>query len=188
MKDESGGCDLDCFLKLNVSDQLGRTLISVFIALQHLYIRRSHIHRRYDARRICFFAGYYLHPSTISFYLECIDDVMNSNAARIFILLTTTLFFNTTCARANDVEKFSLVKNKENMQFFRSEHLIAAVNFFGEKKFDRVNWGKIEGRPMASPSQNTKPKEKKAKLSPEERRALRQQVRDVEQELHPPKK
>jgi len=41
---------------------------------------------------------------------------------------------------------------------------------------------------VANPAQNTRPKEKKAKLSPEERRALRQQVRDVEQELHPPKK
>jgi len=72
-------------------------------------------------------------PSNISSYLECIDDVMNSNAARIFILLTTTLFFNAAYARANDVRNFSLVKNKENGQFFRSEHLRGAVSFFGVK-------------------------------------------------------
>ncbi|MFZ6862506.1 hypothetical protein ACO0K7_07715 [Undibacterium sp. Ji67W] len=113
---------------------------------------------------------------------------MNSNAARIFILLTTTLFFNASCAYANDVDQVSLIKNKESGQVFRSQHFSDAANFFGVKKLMRVNSGKIEGKPVAIPARNTRPEEKKAKLSPEERRALRQQVRDVEQELHPPKK
>ncbi|MBC3860698.1 hypothetical protein H8K32_01200 [Undibacterium jejuense] len=113
---------------------------------------------------------------------------MNLPSARILILLTTIVFFNSAYAQESGFRASVLLNNKELRGWVHSDDRSARTRFFSSREFGGSFFLRAGGKSTANSPQNVKPKEKKSKLTPEERRALRQQVRDVEQELHPPKK
>ena len=113
---------------------------------------------------------------------------MKPSVVEILILLAALLFFDAAHAQGNMPEHFLFKNNVIHGGSLRFTDLRVRVSFLEGGKFNHAIPLREEGKTANNSPQNAKPREKKAKLTPEERRALRQQVRDVEQELHSPKK
>ena len=109
---------------------------------------------------------------------------MNLAAARLLILLLIMLFSGAAFARRDGGAK----NNKEAGKLHQFFGGMKGAVFSETNKSDKESSANSQLVPAQSLPGKKQAISNKARLSPEERRALRQQIHDVEQELHSSKK